>query len=136
MKRRRIGRGCILGFALAAGIAGMAQAQPEFSRERELTGVEAAAKTASFACETALKAGKPAGCDRYHAAVLQAMTLEARRLEWCQTQTGSEASNIRIPDSCLGKTNTDMRVEAVTRLERKVSPASWRKFDQAMAQVQ
>jgi hypothetical protein len=126
-----------MGLALAAGVGGMAHAQASYSGDRAIAGAETAAKAASFACETELKAGGKGtpGCERYHTAVLLALTLEGRRLAWCQTQTTSEASNVRIPDSCFSRRDADMRVDVVSELERKRSPATWRKFDQAMARL-
>ena len=135
MKRMRIG----LGLALAAGA--VAHAQVPYGGDRAIAKAETAAKAASFACEAELKAklkvggkGAPA-CERYHTAVLRAMTLEGRRLAWCQTEFASEASNIRVPDSCLGQKQADLRVDTVESLERKRAPAAWRKFDQAMARL-
>jgi len=97
---------------------------------------EARAKTASFACETQLKASaKAPACAHFHSAVIIALTLQAKRMAWCQTQFSSEASNIRVPDSCLGQKDMDMRISPVEELERKKAPDEWRKFDRAMGDV-
>jgi hypothetical protein len=131
----RLGSVC-LGLALLAGSA-QAQNVPNYSGDGAIRRAEAAAKSSSFICEKELKAGgKAPACDRYHAAVLKTMTLEARRQAWCQTQVGGETSLLRVPDSCLGRDQADLRLGAVESLERKSSPAAWRKFDQAMGRVQ
>jgi hypothetical protein len=125
-----------LGLALLAGAA-RAQYVPVYSGDGAIRRAEAEAKTSSFVCEKELKAGSkaPPACDRYHTAVLKTMTLEARRQAWCQSQVGGETSLLRVPDSCLGKDQADLRLGAVESLERKASPAAWRKFDQAMGNV-
>jgi len=134
----RLGPMC-LGLALLAGAA-QAQNLPAYSGDGAIRRAEAEAKTSSFVCEKELKSrlkagGKTPACERYHSAVLKTMTLEARRQAWCQTQVGGETSLLRVPDSCLGKDQADLRLGAVESLERKASPAAWRKFDQAMGSV-
>jgi hypothetical protein len=125
-----------LGLSLLAGAA-QAQIVPNYSGDGAIRRTEAAAKASSFVCEKALKAGEkaPAACGRYHAAVLKTMTLEARRQDWCQSQVGAETSLLRVPDSCLGKDQADLRLGAVESVERKASPAAARKFDRAMGDV-
>ena len=127
-----------LSIALAL-LAGAAQAQnvANYSGDGAIRRAQAEAKTSSFVCEKELKAGgkAPAACDRYHSAVLKAMTLEVHRQAWCQTAVGGETSLLRVPDSCLGKDQADLRLGAVESVERKSSPAAWRKFDQAMGNV-
>jgi hypothetical protein len=130
----RLGSVC-LGLALLAGSA-QAQNVPNYSGDGAIRRAQAEAKTASFVCEKQLKAkGKAPACEHYHSAVLKTMTLEARRQDWCQTQVGGETSLLRVPDSCLGKDQADLRLGAVESLERKSAPAAWRKFDRAMGDV-
>jgi hypothetical protein len=125
-----------LGLTLLAGAA-QAQNVPNYSGDGAIRRAQTEAKTSSFVCEKALKAGEkaPAACERYHSAVLKAMTLEVKRQAWCNSQVGGETSLIRVPDSCLGKDQADLRLGAVESVERKSSPAAWRKFDQAMGNV-
>jgi hypothetical protein len=125
-----------LGLALAS-IGAAAHAQANYSGDPLIKRAQTQARTASFLCEKELNAGAKSApsCERFHASVLQSMTLEARRLQWCQAQFSSEASGIRVPDSCLGHGGVDTRIDAVERLERQRSPASWLKFDRAMAKL-
>jgi hypothetical protein len=125
-----------LGLALLSGAA-QAQTVPNYSGDGAIRRAQAEAKTSSFVCEKDLKArGKaPPACERYHSAVLKAMTLEVKRQAWCNSQVGGETSLLRVPDSCLGKDQADLRLGAVESVERKASPAAWRKFDQAMGNV-
>ncbi|MDB5460497.1 MAG: hypothetical protein JWO72_2238 [Caulobacteraceae bacterium] len=125
-----------LGVLLAAGAAVAAHAQASYPGDRALVLAQAKAKAASFPCEAQLKAGgKAPACERYHAAVLQAMALENRRFDWCNARATDEHSTLRVPDSCLGKGGGDMRLDAVESLERRTSPQTWRRFDQAMTRL-
>jgi hypothetical protein len=104
-----------------------------YAGDRAIAAAQAEARTASFTCEKELQAkGKAPACARYHAAVLKAMTLDHKRQAWCNAQFSSEASNIRVPDSCLGSKTPDLRIDTVEGLERKVSPATWKAFDKQM----
>ncbi len=133
MTRMRI----CLGLALAASIGAAAHAQADYGGDPLIKRAQTQARTASFLCEKELNAGDKAApsCERFHTAVLESMKLESRRLQWCQSQFGSEASNIRVPDSCLGHGGVDTRLDTVATLERKRSPAAWKKFDQAMGKL-
>ena len=72
-----------------------------------------------------------AGVKRYHAAVLDALSLEHKRFDWCMPRM-SEASNYPVPASCYA-IPSDMNIEAVEGLERKVAPKAWVAFDNQMA---
>jgi hypothetical protein len=128
-----IAKPMLLAIALAAA-AGAAQAQViVYAGDRAIAAAQAQAKSASFICEKELQAKSTApACARYHAAVLKSMLLDRKRQAWCNSQFASEASNIRVPDSCLGQKSPDLRIDAVEGLERKVSPATWKAFDKQM----
>ena len=94
---------------------------------------EGRAKAGAAPCLAELKAGRSgAACGRYHAAVLDALSLEHKRFDWCMPRM-SEASNYPVPASCYA-IPSDMNIEAVEGLERKVAPKAWVAFDNQMAQ--
>jgi hypothetical protein len=123
----------------AAAIAHAALAQPvmpqsiaDYPGAAAVKRAEVRAKAAAAACLAELKAGRSgAACGRYHAAVLEALTQEHRRLAWCMPRM-SEASNYPVPASCYA-VPSDMNIEAVEGLERKVAPKTWVAFDNQMA---
>ena len=94
---------------------------------------EAKAKAASGPCEAELKTAHAsrAACGRYHAAVLDALQREHRRFAWCNVRM-SENSGIPVPKACYA-TDNGMRIPEVVGLERKVSPKTWKAFDDQMA---
>ncbi len=94
---------------------------------------EAKAKAVSSACEAELKGRHAAGeaCGRYHAAVLDALQWEHKRFAWCNVRM-SETSGVPVPKACY-PTDNGMRIPEVVGLERKVSPKSWKAFDDQMA---
>ena len=128
---------------LAAGLvvilAGAAHAQiprvPEepYPDEARVERAEGKAKAASNACEGELKASHAVGeaCGRYHAAVLDALQWEHKRFAWCNVRM-SENSGIPVPKACYA-TDNGMRIPEVVGLERKVSPKTWKAFDDQMA---
>jgi hypothetical protein len=131
-------------FRLAAGLAlmlaaGAARAQvpvlPEepYPAEAQVQRAEAKAKAASTPCEAELKASHTVGaaCRRYHAAVLDALQREHQRFAWCNARM-SETTGVPVPKSCF-PTDNGMRIPEVVGLERKVSPKTWKAFDDQMA---
>ena len=128
---------------LAAGLvlilAGIARAQipvlPEepYPAQALVERAEAKAKAASGPCEAELKARHAVGpaCARYHAAVLDALQREHRRFAWCNVRM-SETTGVPVPKACFA-TEDGMRIPAVVGLERKVSPKTWKAFDDQMA---
>ena len=94
---------------------------------------EAKAKAVSSACEDELKARHAVGesCSRYHAAVLDALQWEHKRFAWCNVRM-SETSGVPVPKACYA-TENGMRIPEVVGLERKVSPKTWKAFDDQMA---
>lgn len=127
---------------LAAGaaliVAGAARAQipvlPEqpYPEQAAVVRAEARAKAASTPCENELKAGRSgAACARYHAAVLDALEREHRRFGWCNARM-SETTGVPVPKACF-PTDDGMRIPQVVGLERKVSPKTWKAFDDQMA---
>lgn len=126
----------VLGLVLAARAA---QAQvpvlPEepYPAQAKVERAEAKAKAASVACELELKTAKRSGqaCKRYHAAVLDALDQEHRRFAWCNARM-SETTGVPVPKACF-PTDSGMRIPEVVGLERKVSPKTWKAFDDQMA---
>jgi hypothetical protein len=121
-----------LGLGLAAMAMGARAQETEYPGNRAVVSAEAAAKRAAGGCEAELKAGKSGpACARYHKAVLDALALEHRRFDWCNVRM-SETSTFKVAPSCLSG-QADMRIEPVMGLERKVSPKTWKAFDDQMA---
>jgi hypothetical protein len=128
---------------LAAGLAliaaGAAHAQiprvPEepYPDQARVERAEAKARAVSSACEAELKGRHAVGeaCTRYHAAVLDALQWEHKRFAWCNVRM-SETSGVPVPKACY-PTENGMRIPEVVGLERKVSPKSWKAFDDQMA---
>lgn len=128
---------------LAAGMAlifaGVAHAQiprvPEepYPDQTRVERAEAKARAVSSACEDELKARHAVGksCSRYHAAVLDALQWEHKRFAWCNVRM-SETSGVPVPKACY-PTENGMRIPEVVGLERKVSPKTWKAFDDEMA---
>jgi hypothetical protein len=128
------------GFCLALALAaGAARAQvpvlPEepYPAEAQVERAEAKANAASTPCETELKAkrGLGAACGRYHAAVPDALQREHQRFAWCNARM-SETTGVPVPKACYA-TENGMRIPEVVGLERRVSPKSWKAFDDQMA---
>ena len=94
---------------------------------------EAKAKAASGPCEAELKAKRAVGeaCKRYHAAVIDALEREHKRFAWCKPRM-SETTGVPVPKACFA-TENGMRIPEVVSLERKVSPKTWKAFDDQMA---
>ena len=63
--------------------------------------------------------------------VLDALALEHRRFDWCNVRM-SETSTFKVAPSCLAG-QADMRIDTLMGLERKVSPKTWKAFDDQMA---
>jgi hypothetical protein len=129
-------RSCLA--ALLSVIAGAAQAQvpvlPEqpYPEQAAVLRAEAKAKAASGACETELKAKRSGpGCAKYHAAVLDALERQHRRFDWCMPRM-SENTGVPVPQACYAVPD-QMRIQEVEGLERKVSPKTWKAFDDQMA---
>ncbi len=130
MKRLSAATAVVLAMALAAAPQARAQ-ETDYPQNGAVVRAEAKAKTAATGCERELHAGRSAAaCARYHAAVLDALAFENRRLQWCNART-SETSNFRVTASCLAG-QADMRIDTLTGLERKVSPKTWHAFDDQM----
>jgi hypothetical protein len=124
--------GVVLGLALAGMATGVRAQETEFPDNRAVVSAEAAAKRAAGPCETELKGGKSGpACGRYHKAVLDALALEHRRFAWCNVRM-SETSTFKVAPSCLTG-QADMRIDSLMGLERKVSPKTWKAFDDQMA---
>ena len=124
--------GVLLGFVLAGMAMGASAQETEYPGNRAVVAAEALAKRAAGGCETELKAGRSgAACARYHKAVLDALALEHRRFDWCNVRM-SETSTFKVAPSCLAG-QADMRIDALMGLERKVSPKTWKAFDDQMA---
>ncbi|MGZ3272828.1 MAG: hypothetical protein ACXU82_08390 [Caulobacteraceae bacterium] len=127
------------GLCLAVALAGAASAQlpvlPEepYPDQALVERAEAKGKAASGPCEAELKAKHAVGpaCTRYHAAVLDALQREHRRFAWCNVRM-SETTGVPVPKACFA-TENGMRIPEVIGLERKVSPKSWKAFDDQMA---
>jgi hypothetical protein len=127
------------GLCLALILAGAASAQiprlPEepYPAQAQVERAEAKAKAASGPCEAELKASRTAGaaCSRYHAAVLDALQREHQRFAWCNVRM-SETTGVPVPKACYA-TENGMRIPEVIGLERRVSPKSWKAFDDKMA---
>ncbi len=101
---------------------------------------EARVKTAATACLKELHGGKSGpACGRYHAAAVQAMTMQGVRQIWCRDQMSgervSEQSSFRIANSCLTNVGQNLQIEQVEGLERKVDKNGARKFDHDLAGV-
>lgn len=129
----------LLATGLALALAGAAKAQIPILPEEPYPGqalverAEAKAKAASGPCEAELKARHAVGaaCGRYHTAVLDALQREHRRFAWCNVRM-SETTGVPVPKACFF-TDNGMRIPEVVGLERKVSPKSWKAFDDQMA---
>lgn len=127
------------GFCLALVLAGAVRAQipvlPEepYPDETRVERAEAKAKAVSSACEGELKASHSVGtaCTRYHTAVLDALQWEHKRFAWCNVRM-SETTGVPVPKACYA-TEAGMRIPEVVGLERKVSPKTWKAFDDQMA---
>jgi hypothetical protein len=127
----------VAGVALV--LAGAARAQiprvPEepYPDEGRVERAEAKAKAVSGACEAELKARHKVGdaCARYHAAVLDALQWEHKRFAWCNLRM-SETTGVPVPKACYA-TENGMRIPEVVGLERRVSPKTWKAFDDQMA---
>jgi hypothetical protein len=128
-------RTAIFGLLLALWAQG-ALAQPVLRAEpypgqSAVVRAEKAAKAAAAPCEKELDGGRSGpACARYHKAVLSALALEKKRFNWCQPKM-TETSNIPVPDACYAVPE-DMRLDIVSK-ERKVSPKTWKAFDDQMA---
>jgi len=128
--------GLCLALTLAAGAArAQVPVLPEepYPAQAQVERAEAKAKAASSPCESELKARHSAGaaCGRYHAAVLDALQREHQRFAWCNTRM-SETTGVPVPKACF-PTDNGMRIPEVVGLERRVSPKSWKAFDDQMA---
>jgi hypothetical protein len=129
--------GLAAGLALISAAAAFAQIPrlPEepYPDQARVERAEAKAKAVSGACESELKAKHAAGeaCGRYHAAVLDALQREHQRFAWCNVRM-SETTGVPVPKACF-PTDNGMRIPEVVGLERKVSPKSWKAFDDQMA---
>lgn len=124
--------GVVLGLVLAGMATGVRAQETEFPDNRAVVRAEAAAKRAAGPCEAELKGGKSGpACARYHKAVLDALALEHRRFAWCNVRM-SETSTFKVAPSCLAG-QADMRIESLMGMERKVSPKTWKAFDDQMA---
>jgi hypothetical protein len=122
----------VAALALAGMAVGARAQEAEFPDNAAVVRAEVAAKRAAGACEGELKAGKSGpACTRYHKAVLDALALEHRRFAWCNVRM-SETSTFRVAPSCLAG-QADMRIDALMGMERKVSPKTWKAFDDQMA---
>lgn len=129
MKRRL---GLALGLVLAGMATGARSQETEYPGNRAVVVAEATAKRAAGACEAELKAGRSGpACARYHKTVLDALALEHRRFDWCNVRM-SETSTFKVAPSCLTG-QADMRIDSLMGLERKVSPKTWKAFDDQMA---
>lgn len=132
-------RSVVLAGLLALAFAGLARAQvpvlPEepYPDQALVARAEARAKAASRPCEAELKATHAVGaaCARYHAAVLDALQREHKRFAWCNVRM-SETTGVPVPKACF-PTDDGMRIPDVVGLERKVSPKTWKAFDDQMA---
>jgi hypothetical protein len=123
----------ILALVLAAGAA-QAQIVLSYPGDARVARAEALGKTTAAGCEKELNGGASGpACDRWHKAVILALTEEHKRLTWCNAQS-SEASNIQVPLSCTALP-ADLKVEALSGLERKVAPKAWKAFDTAMGKT-
>lgn len=128
-----------LAAGLALILAGAARAQvpvlPEepYPDQALVVRAETRAKAASTPCEAELKARRAVGeaCKRYHAAVLDALEREHKRFAWCNVRM-SETTGVPVPKACFA-TENGMRIPEVVGLERKVSPKTWKAFDDQMA---
>jgi len=130
---KRLATLAILGWtslAAAAQAAPVLQAE-DYPGQPVVARAQAKAKAAGPACERELKGGKSgAACNAFHEAVLGAMEAEHKRFLWCQPKM-SESTNIPVPTACFA-TNVDPGYTVID-LERKVSPKTWKAFDDKMA---
>jgi hypothetical protein len=132
-------RSVVMAGFLALALAGISRAQvpvlPEepYPDQALVVRAEVRAKAASAPCEAELKTSKHVGeaCARYHAAVLDALQRERRRFAWCNVRM-SETTGVPVPKACF-PTDDGMRIPEVVGLERKVSPKTWKAFDDQMA---
>src|ERR1700744_4960274 len=137
--KRAFCRHLCLATGLALALAGAARAQvpvlPEepYPDQPLVARAEARAKAASGPCEAELKAthGSGPACGRYHAAGLDALQREHKRFAWCNVRM-SETTGVPVPKACFS-TEDGMRIPEVVGLERKVSPKTWKTFDDQMA---
>jgi hypothetical protein len=134
MKRLCLAAGLALMLAAGAARAQIPRVPEEpYPDQARVERAEAKAKAASHPCEAELKAKRAVGaaCGRYHAAVLDALQLERRRFAWCNARM-SETTGVPVPKACF-PTDNGMRIPEVVGLERKVSPKTWKAFDDQMA---
>jgi hypothetical protein len=132
-------RVAVLAGLFAGCLIGAAQAQvpvlPEqpYPDQPLVARAEAKARAASAPCEAELKTSHAVGaaCGRYHAAVLDALQRERKRFAWCNARM-SETTGVPVPKACFA-TENGMRIPEVVGLERKVSPKTWKAFDDQMA---
>jgi len=139
MKHAAIVAGLVLGCLAVAATPRPVRAQvpvlPEqpYPDQPLVMRAEAKAKAASGPCEAELKSKHAVGeaCKRYHAAVLDALEREHKRFAWCNARM-SETTGVPVPKACYA-TENGMRIPEVVGLERKVSPKTWKAFDDQMA---
>ena len=132
MKRLCLAASAALAFAVTARAQVPVLPEEPYPAQAAVARAEAKAKAASIACENELKA-KHSGpaCARYHDAVLDALEREHRRFSWCKPRM-SETTGVPVPRACFA-TEDGMRIAEVIGLERKVSPKTWKAFDDKMA---
>jgi hypothetical protein len=133
MKRLCLAAGAVLALASAARAQVPVLPEQPYPDQARVERAEAQAKAASSACEGELKARHAVGeaCSRYHAAVLDALQWEHKRFAWCNVRM-SETTGVPVPKACYA-TENGMRIPEVVGLERKVSPKTWKAFDDQMA---
>ena len=133
MKRLSLALGLVLALAGAARAQVPVLPEEPYPDEARVERAETKAKAASGPCEGELKAKHAVGpaCAGYHAAVLDALEREHRRFAWCNVRM-SETTGVPVPKACYA-TDNGMRIPEVVGLERKVSPKTWKAFDDQMA---
>jgi hypothetical protein len=134
MKRAAIVAGLVLGciWVSARAQVPVLPEQP-YPDQALVVRAEGRAKAAAGPCEAELKVHHAVGeaCKRYHAAVLDALQREHRRFSWCNARM-SETTGVPVPKACF-PIEDGMRIPEVVGLERKVSPKTWKAFDDQMA---
>lgn len=133
MKRVSLALGVALVIASAARAQVPVLPEEPYPDEAKVERAEAKAKAVSGRCEAELKARHAPGpaCATYHAAVLDALDREHRRFAWCNARM-SETTGVPVPKACFA-TENGMRIPEVVGLERRVSPKTWKAFDDQMA---
>lgn len=122
----------VAAFALPAMAQPVLPEAPDYPGAGTVKRAETRARAAAPDCLAELKGGRSGGaCERYHAAVLEALSQEHKRFAWCMPRM-SEASNFPVPASCFA-VPSDLKIEDVEGLERKVAPKTWVAFDNQMA---